>query len=63
MEQNLKLNQKLELKGHKGSIEGVSFSPKDKDILASVGVDKSIIGWDVRSASKQAFQVNYLPRF
>lgn len=43
--------------GHEGSVEGLSFSPKDKDILVSVGVDKKIIGWDARASNKQMFKV------
>ena len=43
------------IKNIKGYIEGVSFSPKDKDILASVGIDRNIIGWDIRSSDKQTF--------
>jgi len=34
--------------GHIGSVEGISFSPKDRDLIVSVGVDKQIIGWDLR---------------
>ena len=49
------MHSKIELLGHKGYIEGVSFSPKDKDILASVGIDRNIIGWDIRSSDKQTF--------
>lgn len=49
------MNYKTELNGHEGSIEGLSFSPKDKDLLVSVGVDKKIIGWDIRSNTRQMF--------
>lgn len=57
MDQNLQLNAKQELAGHAGPIEGVSFSPKDRDMLVSVGVDRAILGWDLRSHTKRSFQV------
>ncbi len=60
MEQNLKVNFKTELNGHVGSVEGLSFSPKDKDLLVSVGVDKKIIGWDIRSHDKLIFKVIFI---
>jgi WD40 repeat protein len=53
----MKLTFKYELTGHQGSVEGLSFSPKDKDLLVSVGVDKKIIGWDLRSSNKITFKV------
>lgn len=56
----MKLNFKTELNGHVGSVEGLSFSPKDKDLLVSVGVDKNIIGWDIRSHDKLIFKVIFI---
>lgn len=38
--------------GHLGSVEDVKFSPKEKDVIISVGVDKNIILWDLRSSKK-----------
>lgn len=57
-EQNIRLSYREILEGHKQSVEDLTFSPKDRDILVSVGCDKRIIGWDLRiEGNKQAFEM------
>lgn len=36
------------LKGHKGSVEDLQFSPKQDFVLASCSVDKTVKLWDLR---------------
>ena len=48
MRDNLKVSYISELKGHDQMIEDISFHPKYRDVLMSVGDDKKIIGWDLR---------------
>lgn len=38
-----------ELKGHAGSVEHVSFSPTENDVLASLSADKTVKIWDTRT--------------
>lgn len=42
-----KMHQKP-LKGHKGSVEDLQFSPKQEHVLASCSVDKTVKLWDLR---------------
>ena len=59
-EQNMQLQYKEILEGHTDTVEDLNFSPKDRDILVSVGCDKRIIGWDLRiEKTKHAFEVAY----
>jgi WD40 repeat protein len=53
----MKLNPREELKGHTAEIEGVCFCPNDKFKLASVGDDKKLIIWDIRTFEKKALEV------
>lgn len=46
---NVKLFAKREFKGHSGPVEDVTFHPKDKEVLMSVGDDRKLICWDTRS--------------
>lgn len=34
-------------------IEDLSFSPVHKDVLVSVGDDKRLLGWDIRTSSEK----------
>lgn len=47
---NIKVSYVNCLKGHNNAIEDISFHPRDRDILISVGDDRKIIGWDLRSS-------------
>jgi len=46
---NIKLQAKREFKGHSACVEDVSFHPKDREVLISVGDDKKLICWDTRT--------------
>lgn len=39
-------------------IEDLSFSPVHKDVLVSVGDDKKLLGWDIRTSTDKQFEVN-----
>jgi WD40 repeat protein len=39
----------MQLKGHKLSVEDAKFKPGEKDILCSVGVDRRVLFWDLRT--------------
>lgn len=57
-EQNIRLSYREALEGHKQTVEDLSFSPNDRDILVSVGCDRKIIGWDLRiENNKHAFEL------
>ena len=45
------------MKEHEKNIEDISFNPKDRDILVSVGDDKKIVGWDLRVGTNKTFVV------
>lgn len=53
----LSLQPKSELIGHSQGIEDIAFNPKDRDILVSVGNDKTIFAWDLRHANYKAYSV------
>lgn len=57
---NLRIQARVELKGHSDCVEDISFHSKNKDILCSVGDDKRLIGWDVRADEKIVFKVENL---
>ena len=52
---NMRISYSNGLIGHKKQIEDLSFSPRDKDLLVSVGNDMKIILWDLR---KQNYLTN-----
>ena len=54
---DLKINFKQEVHGHTKSVEDITFSPRDRDILASVGLDRCLISWDFRATKQQIFKV------
>ena len=57
---NLKIQAKYELKGHTDCVEDLSFHSKNKEILCSVGSDKRLIGWDIRTPEKIIFKIDEL---
>ena len=56
---NVKLFPKREFKGHTACVEDLSFHPKDRETLISVGDDKKLICWDSRS-DVPCYEVHYL---
>ncbi len=57
-ENRLSLQSRDQLCGHEKTVEDISFHPKDRDILVSVGHDKKILGWDLRIDRYEIFKVN-----
>lgn len=45
-------------RGHRGSVEDLQWSPVEKNVFASCGVDKSIKFWDAREYRKPALFVS-----
>lgn len=43
--------------GHEGNVEDVAFAPGSENILASVGVDRSLCLWDTRAGQQPVLQV------
>lgn len=41
----------IKLKGHTKSVEDLVFKPNSKDILCSVGVDRQVVFWDLRTGT------------
>lgn len=44
-------------RGHRGSVEDLQWSPNERNVFASCGVDKSICFWDTREYRKPALLI------
>lgn len=42
----------IKLKAHTKSVEDLVFQPNSSDVLCSVGVDRQVIFWDLRTGNK-----------
>jgi WD40 repeat protein len=47
--ENLQISPIIELPGHTDNIEDIAFSSGFRDLLVSVGDDKYLNGWDLRT--------------
>lgn len=48
----------MTLRGHKLSVEDAKFKPLDKDILCSVGVDRKVLFWDLRTGADPVSEIS-----
>eukprot|EP00172_Hildenbrandia_rubra_P004366 Plantae.Rhodophyta-Hildenbrandia_rubra.ctg869.p1 GENE.Plantae.Rhodophyta-Hildenbrandia_rubra.ctg869~~Plantae.Rhodophyta-Hildenbrandia_rubra.ctg869.p1 ORF type:complete len:473 (+),score=62.49 Plantae.Rhodophyta-Hildenbrandia_rubra.ctg869:425-1843(+) len=51
------IDPSVTFEGHSGTVEDVTFCPKESNLLASVGQDEGILFWDARSPRKCTTQV------
>jgi len=47
----------IKLKGHHKSVEDLVFKPGSKDVLCSVGVDRQVVFWDLRTGNKPTLRL------
>ena len=47
----------IKLRGHEKSVEDLVFKPNSKDILCSVGVDRQVVVWDLRTGTQPTLRL------